>query len=763
MADRKKVAVLGGGVASLVAAYELSKTEAMREKYDVTIYQMGWRLGGKGATGRDEHGRIQEHGLHVWFGFYINAFTMLRDVYAVWERDDLNAMRTIHDALRPRNYTPLGTSVNDNPAWWDFTWPHMGGMPWDDNVLPTLPQLIGTIAGVIVDLILNGEELTSMMVRGKQVPWSQLYSKEDYVEAMEEQIKEIIISVKNANEDILKWVKELLVSNYALTPAEEAYLEKLLEVGHHTSIEDAAETLKILTGFHNSLPPNSDQHRPDIFVDVLRIILTFLAAPMQNQVLKDALDSLVPFAIGIISDFVIGNKTADELDAEGLEFTQWLVQHGGNPKLLTESHLLRIVYDTFMEFRDGDVTQPDYGAGVAAQVCVRLFFTSKHAELWNMQAGMGEVIIAPLYEVLKQNGVKVEFFHKVKNLGLDATGENIATIEIERQVNLKNGSYDPIYPLPVQDAATHLLVWPAQPLWDQIEDGHTIAAELDRTGSSLESHWNPVPPVGTVTLNLGEDFDECVLGIALGALKKLNEEPTMVDELKTQNTRFAAMIDNVGIIPTQAVQFWLNRDERALGWEGDRPDAVGGPEAFCIWADMYQTLKYEPWPGFTVRPRSVHYWCGVWKTDLYAQPSTDLAVPKQALEDVTANVSNWFDFNVQYFWPRATVTPGVRFDPDILFACNPDSGESLLSQQFIRPNVDPTECLTSSGAGVNPYKLAAGESGFDNLYLAGSWIKTGLNTDCVECATMSGMQAARALSGVPIPVPGEFFMQVKRP
>ena len=51
--QKTKVAVLGGGVGSMVAAFELTSTPALREKYEVTIYQMGWRLGGKGASGRN--------------------------------------------------------------------------------------------------------------------------------------------------------------------------------------------------------------------------------------------------------------------------------------------------------------------------------------------------------------------------------------------------------------------------------------------------------------------------------------------------------------------------------------------------------------------------------------------------------------------------------------------------------------------------------------------------------------------------------------
>ena len=71
---RGKIVIVGGGPAGLAAAFELTKP-SRRPGKDVTVYQMGWRLGGKCASGRDEQGQIQyEHGLHLWFGYYENAF-----------------------------------------------------------------------------------------------------------------------------------------------------------------------------------------------------------------------------------------------------------------------------------------------------------------------------------------------------------------------------------------------------------------------------------------------------------------------------------------------------------------------------------------------------------------------------------------------------------------------------------------------------------------------------------------------------------------
>ena len=61
---KQKITIIGGGIGGLTAAYELTDPK-LQNKYDITLYQMGWRLGGKCATGRnqDRNMRIEEHGI----------------------------------------------------------------------------------------------------------------------------------------------------------------------------------------------------------------------------------------------------------------------------------------------------------------------------------------------------------------------------------------------------------------------------------------------------------------------------------------------------------------------------------------------------------------------------------------------------------------------------------------------------------------------------------------------------------------------------
>ena len=115
MADKPiRVAVIGGGCASVAAVWELSRPEHAG-CYQVTLFQEGWRLGGKGASGRGAHGRIEEHGLHIWLGFYDNAFRMMRECHAELESQGAGSIfGDWRDAWVPENDSLWKRVVEDN-------------------------------------------------------------------------------------------------------------------------------------------------------------------------------------------------------------------------------------------------------------------------------------------------------------------------------------------------------------------------------------------------------------------------------------------------------------------------------------------------------------------------------------------------------------------------------------------------------------------------------------------------------------------------
>lgn len=105
-------------MAGVAAAWRLSEAGWEDRFESITIYQRGGRLGGKGASHRGDHQRVEEHGLHIWLGYYDNAFALLRACYDELDRartDPACPIATIDDALRPA--ARVGLEDFDGERW----------------------------------------------------------------------------------------------------------------------------------------------------------------------------------------------------------------------------------------------------------------------------------------------------------------------------------------------------------------------------------------------------------------------------------------------------------------------------------------------------------------------------------------------------------------------------------------------------------------------------------------------------------------------
>ena len=111
------------------------------------------------------------------------------------------------------------------------------------------------------------------------------------------------------------------------------------------------------------------------------------------------------------------------------DWRDWLRMNGASEQSL-DSGFMRGIYDLAFAFEDGDVKRPRLAAGVALRGAMRMFFTYRGALFWRMSAGMGDIVFAPLYQVLKQRGVRFEFFHRLRNVGSRrATGERAPYVQ----------------------------------------------------------------------------------------------------------------------------------------------------------------------------------------------------------------------------------------------------------------------------------------------------------------------------------------------
>lgn len=705
---KEKIAILGGGVGSLITAWELTNTPELREKYDVTLYQMGWRLGGKGATGRNLNPgkgmRIEEHGLHVWLGFYDNAFQVLQDVFAEMKAKGLapdSPFQAWSDAFKPQNFTPVG--IGDGRTWVPVNWPTNDLEPGIHPVsaldairaaLEMLEQLIKMVFG--------GNPLRALCIG-----WRML---------------------------LIRRAVGKLASDAALD--NETHLHTI----HHHLDAMTAQFRKI------GSKPGDGGVIAALVLEMVEIGLACLRGFLNPE-------------YGLLKDFDLNR-------IDNHEFMDWLVTNGApeaikatrdtNGLLAPRQPFLRALYDLAFAYRQFDDAsgQPkmaaDFAAGAALRCCIRICTGYKGAVLYLMQAGMGEVVVGPLYQVLKDRGVKFEFFSKVKALRLSDNRNWVERIEIERQAQAPGG-YDPLF------TVKGLPCWPSEPFWDQLADG----AALKAAGTNFESHWAVYPdgckrPIETLVL--GEQFDKVVLGLSLGAFKDFgNGEESPCAELISASPAFAAMTGNIGVVPTHAEQLWLTKDLAGLGWNDASPAMVGSVEPLDVWAAMDHSISHEDWPSADP-PKSLHYLCGPYNTDAYTQPASDTAVPAQALADVQARVQNWLENETVTIWPNALAPGSNGIDWSLLYG-GTATGAARLSDQFLHANIDPTECCPGTWSGTTEYRLKPGDSGFVNLILAGDWTRTGTNTACVESATMSGKAAARAICGSPAVIPYENFMQ----
>jgi uncharacterized protein with NAD-binding domain and iron-sulfur cluster len=712
----QNILIVGGGMAGLSTAFELTRTPELRAKYTVTVYQMGWRLGGKCASGRDAYGRNVEHGLHIWFGYYENAFRLLRDVYREWDPPSQQKIKRAEDAIRPQPFTPVGNSDDKRPAVYDVYFPTNGELPGT-----------GTANLSVWDSLVRILELVATFYDKTIQSDVRLARLEPEIRISAEQ-HSLLTAVGRAG------------PTTAFRPA--------LKVGEFLRI--AVELGKGVDG--SRLWSQFD--RVHDIADAMRqsaraVLRTEFARTAAGSLLEQTLDIAAAFAKGLVADFIFGEREIDDVDES--DFRQWLLHHGASPDSVDRSAAIFALYDTMFQYPDGERHRASYGAGTAVQVVLRMLGTYQGALAWELQAGTGEVLLAPLFAVLKRRGVQFRFFHKLTKIDVDADHGSIVRLHFDRQVNLRieQDKYDPL------KLRGGLLAWGNEPDWSLIENGDA----LRDAGVDLESHWCD-QNVESIPVALGQ-FDEAVLAIPLGAFKKLNDEEGPCSALLKTNLRFRTMAQTLPLAPSIAVQAWSDRTLRQLGWTRPKPAMVCAPRPLDVWADMTQLLAYEPDEGGRTAPKSLHYFCNVLATQLHRRPSTDYGVPAEARDLARSLALQWFGKKAADLWPKAVTTRG-EFDWGVLCSPSGAKGPDRLGSQIVRANVNPSDCCVVSAAGTTASRLKSDESGFAHLYLCGSWIKTGLNTECVEAAVMSGMQAARAISGQDRQVPGEDFLHAQR-
>jgi uncharacterized protein with NAD-binding domain and iron-sulfur cluster len=675
---RTKIAVIGGGVGAITTVYAMTRDPSWQERYEITVYQLGWRLGGKGASGRDlaRGARIQEHGLHVWAGFYDNAFRSIRgcydDLVSLGLRRPTDPLGTWDTAFKPLRHLFLSERIEQGgePRVWK---------PW------------------LIDLPAN--DLEPGTATSAPSPFEMfLQMAADFASFLE-------------NGPLAERAKA------HLGPADAARLS-----GAHAAIRGHLQTMP-------RDPRQHDGEQTSLLADLIgaaQEVVHSLETPA-NLADDDARRLLYLMDISLASmrglvasdTFTAGYDVLDQW-----EFSDWLRRSGASA-LALDSVILRGCYDFVFGFPLGKSIVGDAGAGTSIRAMSRLLFTYRGAIFWEMQAGMGDTIFAPYYQVLAKIGVRFRFFNAARKLVLDADRTRVAAIDMVEQAAVKNGDYSPLVDV------KGLPCWPSEPLWDQLVGGD----------SGIDFECEKSPPSGRAyTLAAGTDFDQVVLGASLGSLPYLTEELTLA------SPRWRDMLTTLESVGTHAAQFWLCENQDSLGWRelverSNPPSAIpAGPlrtiitgfaEPLDTWADMSHLLPVEDWKG--QGPTSIAYYCA--------------AAPEgETTGEFRAATATWTNDDIVRLWPRAKRAGGDGFD-DALFYREPERDGSRFDDQYFRVNMYGSERYVLSVTGSVFKRLAADESGFENLFLAGDWTRCGLNAGCVEAATISGIAAASAVTG----------------
>ncbi|GAA4829082.1 FAD-dependent oxidoreductase [Algivirga pacifica] len=712
---RKKVAIFGGGIAGLSTAWKLTEQPDWESKYDITIYQMGWRCGGKAGTTIGENGRIEETGVHIFQGWYDHAFQLVKEVYAYSKAEKINedgAFQSWEDAFI-KNPVTLMVEENDQGEWknWPFVFPCNDLEPGTDQQV-TFGVLLKEVVAMGLQVLLGSPYQTNPKQREKTL------SKWQYYTFYKKALKSAGSSQKLEDNFLLSLAEKTTNFHQKVN----ALIERILKLENK---EDS--TVSLLSSIEKLLSKCSSP------------VFRFLEK--KNETFRRVLQTLrllMTCVKGVYTD-VYDSKTGDyEWEKiNHLDFRDWLRAHGA-----TEHTIRSVVVEFLYKGTFGNSYHGETGK-VAADIAIRMMLmipSYKGSFVWNLKGGTGGSFIAPLFVALKHKGVRFEFFHKLKEVKY-SDGHAIKEIIVDQQVSLREGldTYNPIV------KQKGVFQWTNQPDYDQLDP--LQAHLLKEREINLESHWAEWNEGEELLLKEGHDFDIAVLATSVKPLKYT------CPEIIEHRQSWKNMVNHIGTTPTLNVQFWMQDNIQGLGmdlqrWGMDKKayaNTVIYENQLYSWTSMTFVEPYECWPEES-RPQQVSYWCGTWNPTEKVPGPFDKDFPERQLKLLKKETKQWMDQHMGWFWPNAMKKGNKEFDFQKLQTVPSDlSGEEKFEQQFFQVNVDPNMEYVIARPGTNKYRLKADETGYANLYFSGDWINFGLNVGYMEGTVIAGLQAAQCI------------------
>ncbi len=717
---KKRIAILGGGLAGVATALYLSDPRNPNcARYDITIYQQGWRLGGKGASGRsqpeggqkagDSGLRIEEHGLHIWLGFYENAFRLMRGVYEEWDIPVGHPWWAPEKRDRWRSaFQPSYHSCHVEPqrdgSWelWNLCYPKRPGTPGDAHPLQCNYLLHAATAA------LEWMEYFHRLLKHEECPdeclkkWLETSGQPRETPARPGRAGRLGGAARKGG--VWGGIAQMLDLAVCLTWLPAAALRLLPLLGWKRKFERLDDVRK------------REARKVYVFLDLAEAVVKGIAWNVLEVAFK-GLDAL------------------DEFDLR-----EFLRKYGAD-KSSVESQIVDSLYDGLFAVPEGRLDSSgerflneSLAAGAGIRCFINITLAYKEAPMWKMNAGMGDVVFAPAYEVLKNRGVKIRLFHRVESLRLSGDKKRIASVELREQARVKaraggdgeRAEYDPLIPVKTGSFSEPLRCWPSEPLFEQLEEEKEFRYALRNEPDLRRFESGPGGDARkteeeAVVLQNGRDFDHVVLAIPVGALGKI------CPDLMDADPRFAEMAERVKTVRTAAYQAWLGRSLKDLGWEGPPPVLGNFIDPLNTWADMTHLAPLERFSPMRTDPAHIAYFVGAMPDDID---------PQEAEGEVRKYARRVLNEMAEHFWPGARGTSGA-FE------------NSLILSEYFRANTTLSDRYVLSVAGSTKYRLWPDEARFENLVLAGDWTRNYLNIGCVEATVISAMLAAQAISGYP--------------
>ncbi|MDB5947273.1 MAG: hypothetical protein JWQ33_2299, partial [Ramlibacter sp.] len=653
---------------------------------------------------RDKDGRILEHGLHIWLGFYENAFRMMRECYAEvekrqWGPNAAEGSRLAHGSMDEAFFPEphIGVAVRDStegsspdPArkWaiWSGYLPPAKGMP-----------------GEALDTDSNPFTLSNYLIRCYELLKTLMLSEVGPVDGAEKRSAlDAAIELDYAYNplrtpaEILDWSARMLrgtvLTAAAIMLQAVLILEELLRTPAAAAPIANSRTVQLVTA---------------ILAQTRKLLSEVVAVDPVLRQKMEIIDIVISIAVGLYRNRVLFNdKGFDAIN--GFDYRQWLIAQGASPAAVNSGFITGI-YDLTFAYEGGDRSRHQLAAGVALRGALRMFFTYRGSMFWRMRSGMGDAVFAPLYKVLLARGVQFHYLHTLDSV-------EMATVQGERYIkslNFKTDGDAARLDALGHQALDHFGCWP--------DDKHLFEAAR---GSAQGAYaGRPVTDFDAVVLSMGaDDFFE--VGDRAGFLASLPPN-------------WATMRRNVRTAATQSAQVWLARDLEQLGWRRGSGimTALQGP--FETWADMTHTLATEKaWrraKGITEsehdKARSVAYFCAV-----LADGDAPRGSEAQARTAVEANLEQMLARGMKPFWPGAFDGKQTAWDLQV-------------GAPHVQANVEGSDRYTLAAPGTIKYRISPLDRPVMNMTVAGDWTASGLDAGCVEAAVMSGMLAAFAISG----------------